>query len=86
MKTFWLSFCPEGGPGRVVLLDAEDEVVARLEAHLMKLYRPGDQLLIIEMTGAHADELALPRNRELTEEELASVQAVVLGDVDRSVS
>lgn len=78
MKTFWLSFAPEKGPSRVVLLDGADEVVARVKAHTMKLYRPGDQLLILEIPDDWPEALTLPRNRELTEEELAGVEAETL--------
>jgi hypothetical protein len=75
MPVFWLSFAPETGPGRVFVLDAADEVVARVKAHSMKLYRPGDQLLIILHIPDDWPEAQLPRNRELTEAELASVEA-----------
>ncbi len=81
MATYWLSFAPESGPSRVVLLDGADEVVVRVKAHKMKLYRPGDQLLILEIPPGKP-ELDLPRNRELTESELASVGAELLGDSD----
>ena len=47
MAVFWLSFASETGPARVVLLDAADEILARVKAHSMKLCRPGDQLLIL---------------------------------------
>lgn len=86
MKTFWLSFAEaDGKTARVYLLDATDEILARVMAHQRKLYRPGDQLLIIEVPPTEAEH-ALPRNRWLTEEELRSVDAAKLGDVDPSVS
>ena len=81
MAVFWLSFAPETGPSRVFLLDAADEVVARVKAHSMKLYRPGDQLLILPIPDDWP-EAALPRDRELTEEELESVEAENLGSAD----
>ncbi len=80
MVTFWLSFADGISPGRVVLLDGEDEVVVRVKAHTMKFYRPGDQLLILPLPEQFTEELALPRNRELTEEEIASVGAIRPGD------
>ncbi len=85
MPTYWLSFAPQSGPARVYLLDAQDEIVARVKAHAQKLYRPGDELLIFQIPET-AEELALPRNRQLTEDELESVGAKRLGDVDPSVS
>ncbi len=86
MGTFWLSFADGISPGRVVLLDGEDEIVVRVKAHAMKFYRPGDQLLILPLPPQFTEELALPRNRWLTEEEIASVGAQKLGDIDPSVS
>ena len=86
MKTFWLSFAEaDGKTARVYLLDATDEILARVEAHRRKLYRPGDQLLIIEVPPGEPEH-ALPGDRWLTDEELRSVDAAKLGDVDPSVS
>lgn len=86
MPTYWLSFAPESGPARVYLLDGADEVVARVKAHAQKLYRPGDELLIFEIP-ADARELdGVPRGRELTEAELALVDAQKLGDIDPELS
>lgn len=84
MKTFWISFAGAEST-RVCLLDAPDEIVARVQAHARKLYRPGDQLLILEIPPDMAEH-ALPRNRWLTEDELKSVEAETLGDVDPSVN
>lgn len=86
MKTFWLSFAEaDGKTARVYLLDATDEILARVEAHRRRLYRPGDQLLIIELPPTELKYHALPRDRWLTDDELHSVQAMKLGDVDPSV-
>ena len=86
MKTFWLSFVEaDGKTARVYLLDATDEILARVEAHRRRLYRPGDQLLIIEVPPGEPEH-GLPRDRWLTDEELRSVDAAKLGDVDPSVS
>lgn len=79
MKTFWVSMAPPEGAARVVLLDAEDGVVARVRMHAMKLYRKGDQVLILEIP-PHMPEYELPRNRLLTEEELRSVDASTIGE------
>ena len=84
-KTWWLSFADGNSPGRVVLLDGEDEVVVHVKAHTMRFYRPGDELLILPVR-PDDPEYALPRNRWLTKEEIASVGAQRLGDIDPSVS
>jgi hypothetical protein len=47
---------------------------SRASSCSMKLYRPGDQLLILHIPDDWP-EAQLPRNRELTKEELASVEA-----------
>lgn len=80
MKTFWLSFAEaDRVTARVYLLEAKDEVLARLMAHQRRLYRPGDQLMIIEIPHTEP-EWHLPRNRWLTAEELSAVGASKLGD------
>jgi hypothetical protein len=84
--TFWLSFTDGKSPGRIVLLDGEDEVVVRVKAHAMGFYRKGDQILVLPLPEQFKEELALPRNRWLTEEEIQSVGAEKLGDVDPALS
>ncbi len=79
MKTFWVSMAPPEPPARVVLLDAEDAVLARVKMHAMKLYQRGDQVLILEIP-EHMPEHKLPRNRVLTREELDSVNASTIGE------
>lgn len=79
MKTFWISMAPPEPPARVVLLDAEDAVLARVKMHAMKLYQRGDQVLILEIP-EHMAEHKLPRNRVLTREELESVDASTVGE------
>ena len=85
MPTFWLSFAPpvDHGPGRVAMIDADSERDASLKAHILGLVNRGDETLILEMP-EDAEELALPRNRILTVEELKSVGAQLLGNVDGS--
>jgi hypothetical protein len=73
MKTFWLSFAAEDGSGRVVLVDAESAQEASAAGAVWA--KPGDELLVIEIP-PETEEFGLPRDRELTEEEIRGVGAV----------
>ena len=64
MKTWWVSMAPPTGEARVVLIDAIGEAFARLRMHQLRLYRDGDQVLILELP-EHFPEAKLPRNRVL---------------------
>ncbi len=74
MATYWLSFAPESGPGRVAIVDAESKKLANEKAHRLGLVLPGDESLIIEIP-SHEPEWALPRNRILMPDELGAVDA-----------
>jgi hypothetical protein len=80
MKTFWLSFAPEAGPGKVILIDAEYAQEAHAAAHAFGAYSPGDETLIFEIPEG-TDEHQLPRNRVLTLDEARAAGAKTLGDV-----
>jgi hypothetical protein len=77
MKTYWVSMAPPEGEARVVLVDAIGGAFARLKMHQLRLYRDGDQVLILELP-EHVQEAKLPRDRVLTKEELESVDASTL--------
>ena len=73
MKTFWLSFAPEAGPGKVILVDAETTQEAHAAAHGLGAYSPGDETLIFEIPEG-TDEHRLPRNRVLTLDEILGMK------------
>lgn len=79
LKTFWLSFAAEDGTGRVVLVDAVSAQEASAAGVLWA--KPGDELLVLEIP-PETEEFGLPRDRELTEEEIRGVGALQI-DVAR---
>jgi hypothetical protein len=81
MKTFWISMAPQQGKARTVLVDAESSHEANSKVHRLGLYKPGDEFYIIELP-ADTIEHTLPRNRVCTEDELRSVGACTLGEVE----
>lgn len=86
MKTYWLSFAPEAGPGRVMLVDADSKAAAHQKALRLGMNREGDEVLIIEIPPEEAEH-RLPRDRELTEAELRGVEATSLGEeLDREAA
>jgi hypothetical protein len=83
MKTYWLSFAPEEGRARVMVVDATGKRQAYERAVRLGMSREGDEVLIIEIP-PEEEEHRLPRDRELTEADLRGVGAVLLGDeIDR---
>lgn len=79
MTTFWLSFAPETGPGRVILVDAATKTRAHLKALALGMSREGDEVLILEIP-PDAPEHALPRDRELTEAEIRECGALPIDE------
>lgn len=78
MRTFWLSFAAdEGRGGRVVLVDAESSREAADAS--FRWVQAGDETLILEIP-PEMPEFRLPRNRVLTEAEIAGVGAMQLGE------
>ena len=65
---------PEAGPGRVAIVDANSKIAAHQKALVLGLPLEGDELLIIEIPDGE-EELGLPRDRVLTQEELSGVGA-----------
>lgn len=81
MTTFWLSFAPERGPGRVILVDAETTAEAHRVAHVLGAYKSGDETLIFEIPEG-CDEHALPRNEVLSLDDVRQVRGVTLREID----
>lgn len=79
MPTFWLSFAPETGPGRVILVDAATATGAHQKALRLGMSREGDEVLILEIP-PDAPEHSLPRDRELTEAEIRGVGALPIDE------
>lgn len=78
LKTFWLSLAADDGrSSRVVLVDAESAQEAA-DAGLLWA-KAGDETLVLEIPSVCV-EFTLPRNRELTEEEIAGVGALKIDD------
>lgn len=85
MPTFWLSFATRTPPARVCLIDALSFPAAHRKAHELGLNVPGSEVLGFEIP-PDALEFALPRDRHLTAQELASVGAGTLGNLNPDVS
>ena len=79
MKAWWGSMAPPTGEARVVLLEADDAMLARMKMHRLKLWRAGEQVLILPLRDS-MPEAKLPKNRVLTREELESVNASTVGE------
>lgn len=85
VETYWISMAPDAGASRVVLIDAISRHHAVARIHELGLYVKGEEFLVFVIP-QEEPELGLPRDRVLTVEELESVGAKKLGDVDPDLS